>query len=184
MTINKIFLIFFSFTLFACSGAKESIMPFRNLGNFGESLFPVKNSDPQKIFRIWINNSTSIDRILTISQDTLFGNHANLVEIGSLSKGKREKDFYKKIEIVPKNGFENFFKKLDSLNLMSQQNRENFSNALHKPFSLYVVEYKNGESYNQFSFQTNYPNKSDEKNNYKSIENLIFKEFIWAFYMK
>jgi hypothetical protein len=65
LTILSLFILF---AFFNCSRGREAVMPFRNFISSGERLFPVKSSDAEYFVRIWINNSTSIDRIISISK--------------------------------------------------------------------------------------------------------------------
>lgn len=177
-------------TLFSCSTGQEVVMPFRNMIYSGERLFPIQKNDSEKAFRVWINNGTSIDRIITVSTDSIFGQQGKLTEIGFLDKKgliktKGEKIFKEK-DLTPQCGFERFFETIDSLELANYVSQDTFDYALnHQPFSLYVVEIKINNKYNQFQFRTHFPDtklRVDEK--YELIEKLIFDEFNYSFYMK
>ena len=177
-------------TLFSCSTGREVVMPFRNMVYSGERLFPIEQNDSEKAFRVWINNGTSIDRVISVSSDSIFGNQANLTEFGfidrkGLFKNKGEKIFNNK-DIIPKSGFEQFFEIIDSLNLINYSSQDSFDYVLnHQPFSLYVIEIKLNHKYNQFQFRTHFPDTTmrvEEK--YESIEKLLFNEFNYDFYMK
>lgn len=157
-------------------------MPFRNFGYSGERLFPIQSSDAENIVRIWINNSTSIDRVITISNDSILSPRAELIEIGLIKNG--EKKILTQENKVPASGIANFLNKLDSLNLFKYKSQENFSPFLHEPFSLYVIEQKKGEKYNQFSFRTNFPNDNEEETKFTILEKFIMDEFQWEFKLK
>jgi hypothetical protein len=174
-----------------CSSFKESVMPFRNLMYSGESIFPIKNNDSEWVFRAWINNGTSVDRIITVSSDSIFGNLSCIDEIGKLGNKKHKTTFiYNKQNVIPKSGYDMFFNKVDSLGLINYNTQENFNIArMHEPFSLYVVEFKSKNQYNQFSFRTYFPiSLSDTtlrvENQYEKVEELLFNEFDIQFYMK
>lgn len=157
-------------------------MPFRNYGYSGERLFPIQSSDAENIVRIWINNGTSIDRIVTVSNDSLFGKQSELIEIMLTGKAKRK--FLIQENKEPASGILNFLEKIDSLNLFQYESQENFYPALHQPHSFYVVEQKKEGKYNQFSFKTYFPIDESEKNKYSELEQFIMDEFQWEFKMK
>jgi len=190
--MKKLFLILIitGITLSSCSNQREVVMPFRNLLFSGERLFPVQNNDSKRIFRVWFNNGTSIDRVLTVSNDSVFNNQVKLREIGFLDKknliGRPSKImFYKEKEILPNCGFDKFFEIVDSLDLIHYSNQDSFNFPMHRPFSLYVVEIKLNNVYNQFTFRTYYPLKdSNIDKKYADIEKLIFDQFHFGFYVK
>ncbi|MFB6341955.1 hypothetical protein ACE1ET_09535 [Saccharicrinis sp. FJH62] len=167
----------------SCSTSNEVVMPFRNISYASERLFPIETNDSKKVFRVWFNNGTSIDKVITVSSDLTHGNHANYTEFGfkvkkGLIKHKTEKIFTEK-QITPKSGFESFFEIVDSLKLIDYTSQDSFGYTFdHQPFSLYVVEIKVNNRNNQFQFRTNFPDKEDKvEKKYELIENLIFDEF-------
>lgn len=174
----------------SCSIGHETVMPFRNMEYSGERLFPLEKNDSKIAFRVWINNGTSIDRVITVSFDSSFMNQCRLNEFGFLVKKgilkSRNIRFFNDKEIIPKNGFDNFFQTIDSLKLIDYSSQDSFDYVLdHQPFSLYVVEIKNNNKYNQFQFKTHFPNsKMEVDDKYGLIEKLIFREFDYEFYMK
>jgi hypothetical protein len=173
------------FAVTSCSTGREVIMPFRNYGYSGNRLLPVKTSTAEYSFRIWINNSTSIDRVISISKDSLDVFRGYLTEIGVLLKGKKSIPYYSQNKIVPKSGFEIFKKKLDSLNLLQLTNEVDLTQlTLHQGFSTYVVEIKNHNDFNTFQFDTYYPQKGQINEKYSAMENLMFAEFDIRHYFK
>lgn len=173
---NK-WLILLLFVLTKCSTGKEVILPFKNPPASG-SIFPVKTTNSDFTFRIWMGNSTSIDRIITVSIDSLFGSHATLIEIGELIHKKKSKQYYRQIQIIPKSGFTDFIKKLNELNLMTLKSLTNQLEVVeHSPFSTYVIEIKSATKFNTFVFETYYPVKRSNNEIYDNIEKLIFEEF-------
>jgi hypothetical protein len=166
----------------ACSTLYEPVMPFRNLSYSGERLLPIQENNSEKIFRVWFNNGTSVDRIITVSYDSLFEYQSKFQEIGILQKKSlfRSKDIkiFNETDITPQSGFKNFFLKIDSLNLLEYTNQVDFEYLInHQPFSLYVIEIKDKGKYNQFSFRTHFPISLDDSTKYINIEKLIFNEF-------
>ena len=166
---------------------EPTVMPFRNLVYSAERLFPIESSNSEKAFRAWINNGTSIDRVISVSSDSLFENQASLTEFGfcnkkGLFRSKSEK-FYNEEKINPKSGYDKFFKLIDSLNLMNYSNQGSFDYASnHQPFSLYVIEIKSNNRYNQFQFRTHFPDTTMKvEDKYEFIETLIFNEFDYQF---
>lgn|SRR5690606_3698982 len=182
--------IFLSYLLLSCSSSKEAFMPFRNMAYSGQSLLPVQKNNADWILRIWINNGTSVDRIITVSNDSLFKNQGKLLEIGFLNQkglfSTKEKYFFKEKDVSPKSGFEEFMLKIEALDLEDYTDQENFEMLLdHEPFSLYVVEYKKDRKYNQFVFRTHFPVEDfSNDNKFKSLEKLLFDEFNIDFYLK
>ena len=182
LTIISLFILF---AFFSCSTGREAVMPFRNFISSGERLFPVKSSDAEYFFRIWINNSTSIDRIISISKDSLDKFRGYFTEVGLLTKGKKTKKYYRQIKVEPKSGFDEFKNKIDSLNLLGLTNEKDLDELpLHQPFSSYTVEIKTYNKFNSFRFDTYYPYKGKIDEKYEAIEHLIFKEFDILQYFK
>lgn len=176
-------LLLFAFA--SCSSGREAVMPFRNLGYSGYRLFPAKFSTSEYLFRIWINNSTSVDRVISVSKDSLEDFQGYLIEVGILTKGEKTKQYYRQIKIKPKSGFEKLKQKIDSLNLLTLSTEPDLTELpLHQPFSSYVVEIKNHNEFNSFKFDTYYPYKGEINEKYEAIETLIFEEFDIKEYFK
>lgn len=76
-----------------CSSGYESILLFKNLDYSGERILPIKSNNSELCFRVWFNNSTSIDRIITISKDSLLGYQGKLTEIGYTNKKRKRVHF-------------------------------------------------------------------------------------------
>ena len=160
-------------------------MPNYNLFYNGDRLFPILSNDSETCFRIWFNHSSSIERVITISYDSISEYQGTLIEYGNLYKKKlvgkgyrKNKSIFREINITPKNGFENFMTSIDSLKLMTREKQNDFLIVPHQPFSFYVVEYKKNKEYNQFIFTTEFPIQYQENiNEYEDIQNLIFNEF-------
>jgi hypothetical protein len=162
-------------------------MPFRNYAYSGERLFPIQENSSETIFRVWFNNGTSLDRVITVSRDTLFNNQGYYVEFGLIMKKsflskEKARDFFHYERLTPNSGYDKFFKKLDSLEIMDLKNQTGFESALHEVYSLYVVEYKKSGKYNQFSFRTHF--KDSTSTGYTRIQQMLFKEFDWKYYLK
>ena len=163
-------------------------MPFRSYVYSGESLFPISENNSEFSFRAWVSYSTSIDRVFTVSYSKDLGYEGKFLEIQSNPTGKKKKDrtTFRQINITPKSGFEKFLFKVDSLNLMDakDQDQKNFPIALHEPFSLYVIEIKSHGKTHQFRFNTYFPSKEKVEDRYEQIQNLIFQEFDFKFYVQ
>lgn len=185
MKLTTLFL-FAQFAFFSCSTEREAVMPFRNFISSGDRLFPVQSSDAEYFFRFWINNSTSIDRVVSISKtDSLDKFSGYFTEIGFLTKDKKPKQYYRQIKIEPKSGFDEFKNKIDSLNLLDLKNEKDLDELpLHQPFSSYTVEIKTHNKFNSFRFDTYYPYKGKIDKKYEAIERLIFEEFNIPLYFK
>ena len=190
MKRQKFIFLILIISLLSCSTGQEVVMPFRNMVCSGERLFPIEKNDSEKAFRAWINNGTSIDRVVSVSSDSIFGNQATLTEFGyvdknGLFKHKGEKIFKDK-SIIPESGFERFFEIIDSLNLVNYSSQDSFDYILnHQPFSLYVIEIKLNHKYNQFQFRTHFPDTTMRvKEKYEFLVRLLFNEFNYDFYMK
>lgn len=174
---QKIFIFIFSIVFISCSTSYEVVNPFKNLGYSGDRLFPVKTNLSEYTFRIWISNSTSIDRIISISKDSADEYNGKLIEFGKTFNGKTYTDYYRNSDIKPKDGFTKFRQRLDSLNLLASTNKEKIEIVHHEPFSTYVVEIKDKGVFNTFRFDTYYPNKNEKADIYTRIEQLIFEQF-------
>ena len=166
----------------SCSTSYEVSQLYKNWGYSGERLLPIKTNDSKFSLRIWINNSTSVDRIISISKDSLEDYKGSLVEVGNLYNSSNKEGFFKESSITPNSGFLKFIDKIDSLNIFELPNRPGIEIVEHQPISLYVIEIKRDSLYNIFKFETHYPNQTIEKNKlqedkYLEIEKLIFKEF-------
>jgi hypothetical protein len=174
---QKIFTVILSIAFISCSTSYEVVNPFKNLGYSGDRLFPVKTNLSEYTFRIWISNSTSIDRVISISKDSADDYKGKLIEFGKTFNGKTYIEYYKCSDIEPKDGFAMFRQLLDSLNLLTTRNKTGIDIVHHKPFSTYVVEVKEKGAFNTFRFDTYYPNKTEDADVYTKIEQLIFEQF-------
>jgi len=185
---RKYYLILVSIIILTgCSTIQENVMPFRNHSCSGERLFPLKENESEKAFRVWFNNGTSIDRVITISYDSIWGYQGFLNEIGTVSKKGLVKsktiDFFSQKEIEPQNGYDNFFMKLDSLNLYNYENQQEFEYSMnHRPYSIYSIEIKDKNRYHQFNFKTRFPDTMKVEDKYLIIEKIVFDLFKYKFY--
>lgn len=173
----KIFTVIFTIAFVSCSTSYEVVNPFKNLSYSGDRLFPVKANLSEYTFRIWISNSTSIDRVISISKDSADEYHGTLIEFGKTFNGKTYADYYRSSDIEPKDGFAMFRQYLDSLNLLTIVYKKDIEIVHDEPFSTYVVEIKDKGSFNTFRFETYYPNKTENADIYTKIEKLIFEQF-------
>lgn len=89
----------------SCSTSYEVVNPFKNLGYSGDRLFPVKTNFSEFSFRVWISNSTSIDRVISISKDSAGEFQGKLIEYGKLFDGKSTKIFLGRVAYSPKMDF-------------------------------------------------------------------------------
>lgn len=174
---NLSLIILLAITISSCKSGYEVVTPFRNLGYSGNRLFPVKHNYSEFTFRFWINNSTSIDRVISISKDSADVIRGTLIEFGHLRNGKKYKEYFKETGNTPKDGFEIFIQKLDSLNVMDLKDKPLNEIVLHQPFSLYVVEFKKKTLFHSFSFESYYPNSYDQQDQYAALEKLLFEQF-------
>ena len=174
---QNVFTFIFIIAFVSCTTSYEVVNPFKNLGYSGDRLFPVKSNLSEYTFRIWISNSTSIDRVISISKDSADTYKGKLIEFGKKFNGKTYNDYFVSSDIKPKDGFEMFRKRLDSLNLLKTTNKTEIDIVHHEPFSTYVVEIKDKDAFNTFRFDTYYPNKTEDSDIYTKIEQLIFEQF-------
>lgn len=183
------FWLFLIIILSGCSAAHEVVMPFINFANTGNRLFPVEEDESEFVFRVWINNGTSVDRVISVSGDSIFGNRCTFFEMGSLDKKRlfkvKTQRFFNEVAIEPSCGFENLVLKIDSLNLLDCKSQTSFEFLLnHQPISLYSIEIKENGKYNQFNFRTYFPGNRKVSQDYERIQKLIFDEFRFKYYMK
>jgi hypothetical protein len=173
--------------LAGCASKREYVMPFKSFGYSGDRLFPISENNSEFTFRAWVSYSTSIDRVFTVSYDKNFGYDGKFLEIQSNPAGKNKEDrtTFNQTNIIPKDGFEKFILKVDSLNLMEvkDQDENTMQVPLHQPFSLYVIEIKSHGKVHQFRFNTYFPAKEKVDNKYEMVQDLIFQEFDFKFYL-
>ena len=186
--MNK-FWIFLFIVLTGCSAAHEVVMPFRNYALTGDRLFPVETNESEFAFRIWINNGTSVDRVISVSRDSIFGDLCKYFEFGFLDKKEifktKNERIFKEEYIEPACGFDNLILKIDSLTLLDLKSQTSFEYLLnHQPISLYSVEIKENGKYNQFTFRTYFPDTMKVSQDYERIQRLIFDEFNFDYYME
>lgn len=165
--------------LTSCSLRKETVMPFVNLRYSGERYFPVAESDADFSFRAYVNFSTSVDRIFTISMDKTLGDHGSRLEIFRLRQKGAGEPHLKFVTggITPRNGFDAFRDKIDSLHLMALKSEQDPVIALHEPIALFVIELKDRGRYNCFKFYAHLKNGLETRPEYVSIKDLVLKEF-------
>ncbi|MBS1500964.1 MAG: hypothetical protein JST32_02795 [Bacteroidetes bacterium] len=167
--------------LLGCSNMHEVVMPFRNLGYSGERLLPVSENSDEFTFRAWINYSTNIDRVYTISYSKDLGYSGEFSEI-ELTPGRKGHNKYKfkQRTVVPHSGFEKFITKVRSLNLLNVSTSDSVSIPFDTPVPIMVVEIKMDNKYHHFSFPSGVDQKKAEK--YEAVRNLISGEFDTKFY--
>lgn len=170
-------LLILVFLISSCSTRHEVVNPFKNLSYSGDRLFPVKSNFSDFSFRIWISNSTSIDRVISISKDSTGEFQGKLFEYGRLFDGKKYKGFFRDSDVSPKDGFVNFKRVIDSLNMLQLKDKAINEIVVHEPFSTYVIELKSKGVFNTFRFNTSYPNKTGNSDIYSRIEEFIFDQF-------
>ena len=177
--IKNILAIILTLSIISCSTSYEVVMPYKNLGGYsGSRLLPIKTNESEFTFRAWVNNSTSIDRVISISKDSGANYTGTLIEIGKKINGKKHVNYYNEISIIPLSGFVNFKKRIDSLQLQTMTSQPCCIGIPYdSPFSTYVIEIKTKQLYNCFRFDTNYPLKNEKLDIYTSIEKLLFDEF-------
>jgi len=143
MRLTKLFSILISLQLItSCSTSNEVIMPYKNWGYSGERLFPVKTNNSKFSLRVWVSNSTSVDRIISISKDTFDDYKGYLVEYGNFYHRSFKKSLFKQSSITPKDGFSNFIQKIDSLKLLQLSSKQSIGVVEHQPISLYIAATK------------------------------------------
>ncbi len=151
-----------------------------------ERLLPVEFSNANFEFRVWINNSTPIDRVISVSKvndaiydhDVFKGNTKGyLVEMSALDEDTTSVALYKKTTILPKSGIDSFIAKVDSLKLFDEEGVTDPEVFLDQPYSIYIIELKEHGKYHRFRFYTNFPYKKEEQGKYGKIQNFIFSEF-------
>jgi hypothetical protein len=163
--------------LTSCSAGYEVVNPYKNLGYSGDRLFPIKTNHSEFSLRIWISNSTSIDRVISISKDKDEDYQGSVIEFGKLFNGKVYTDYYKNFDIKPKDGFSTFKQQVDSLNLLNLKTKPDIEIVYDQPFSTYVIEIKEDNSFNTFRFNTYYPYETEQEDIYSKIEKYITNEF-------
>lgn len=154
---------------------------------------PVQENKSELTFRAYINLSTQIERVLTITKDTTRGYQGYLTELipGKKRKGQTtSKGRYIVHRVEPLSGYKNFFAKLDSLRVDTLQNQHDFRFPFDYPFSQYIVEYKKGKLYRQFKFNTylsarnlNKPQPKPE-DLYEQLQQLLLAEFTFKTYFE
>jgi len=189
MKNRKLLILLILGFILGCSSPKELTMPFYNMDYTGDRLFPIESNKDIKVFRAWLNLSTSVERVITVSVDSDSTYNGTLIEFGKhyrkniLKKGySPSKVFYRKNSIEPINGFENFFAYLSELELISLKDRDEVEILPHEPVALLVIEYKDRDDYNQFRFHFTYRDiEEDTRDEYDKIRYFLIDEFYHNF---
>jgi len=184
---NRIKVVVLSFTIFLSTMTnlycQEVVMPYINYGFSGNRFVPIQISDAEYTLRIWINNSTSIDRVITILKNKDEDPVSYFSEIGFMESTDSlnhsiNNQFVNIKEIPPKSGIEKFMFKLDSLQIMEYPaSQDSFNFVFHQPFSRFIVELKRNDKYKYFSFCTFYPGEGEVEKRYSELELLIWEEY-------
>lgn len=179
---TKILYLFIILISGSCGSPKELTMPYFNYFYSGDRLFPIKINDDEISIRVWINLGTSTERVITVSRDSSELFSGTLIQYGEdykknlLKKGySPSKSFFKTIEIKPKNGFENFFATAEKLKFIDVKNQEELVVSLHRPISIFVIEYKINSEYNVFKFYS--ADGKAEGKEYQEIQDFLLQEF-------
>ena len=143
---------------------------------------PIESFEEDDVLRIWIDRSSSITQILTIVKDSS-ESYCEFIEVGYKFRRKKLIPYFKKKEICPVNGWDDFYIKLEGLKPAKITSRKHnpASDALILGHSIskYFVELKNEKSINRFEFYSQYPSNNFPSNmkQYCEFEKLMLTSF-------
>jgi hypothetical protein len=184
MKIKLLFILLFPLQVFAQS-------EYGYIYPSDVSITPLNLSKNDFAFRLYANNGKSVNRIYTITLDTLepvFDGMYDGIEkpvsiigklmlYGKVGIGKKSKNYYDEI------GFEEE-RTLEILNILMVQNWKDFENRiddiplpLHSNASIYTIEILNSGAYYTFKFITQYPNEKTLDTKYEELEVVFFNLF-------
>lgn len=147
-----------------------------------KGISPIELLYEEKIIRIWIDRSSSVNELITIFRDSS-ENYAEYLEIGYFFKRDNPKAHFSKTEICPSQGWEKFFGQLDSLKLNELKTRKNDPSSdgiiMGHPRSRYLIEIKEFDSIKRFEFYSFYPSPEfpEDMTTYKALEKLLLSSF-------
>ncbi len=167
--------------MFGCKSKSTYIYGLEPL----ESIRDYESILDEDVVRVWITG-TSITKVLSI----YFGptiRHATYLEMGKKYKKRpfnryKEQDHYKHIPVTPLQGWDTFFKQLDSLDYYRLWDRpfiESDGRPMHRAMTKYLVEVKKGDIIKRFEFYSYYPSQQfpDNMDKFKAFEKLIRTSF-------
>jgi hypothetical protein len=159
--------------LASCGSPREVMMPYRNYSLTANRLLPLQYSNDKKSIRIWISESTSLDRVITVSKSLDSSYSGELTIFGpGIGNAQKTKGYFITKKMVPESGYKNFFSEIDSLNLGSLSDQKNIEVVSDRPVEICIIVYLDNGNYTKFRFQSGL-----SYSDYKVIEALIQKEF-------
>ncbi len=186
----KAIIYLFGLLFIGCATPYEARLMFSNIDYNAMSIRPLSFSNDDFAFRLYANNGSSLDRIITLSVDTMqfFADtliadidiikEGDIKYIGTLFYEKNNKSVgtFQSIQLDRERASKTI-DKLKEMNLFSYEFRDTIPLALHTPFSTYVIEIKNGKQYHSFRFATHYPTKTPLTTKYEKLEKDFFEFF-------
>ena len=162
--------------LYGCSSSKEIKLGFEQPDMIADRLFPIEVSDSDTIIRIWIQNSRSVNRVITAEFKSEIGYSTLYTEFGYLYRktlfGTKRKSIFRQRNVFPDGKSEDFLNQLHALKPLNLVDEKNFDLGPHDVISFYFVEVKYGASINKFQFNQHLPDTSANNSVYGKIARL------------
>jgi hypothetical protein len=186
--MNKIILGILIFKSLASFSQSEANLPFSNLSHNSMSIRPLNLLEVDFAFRLYANNGRSLDRIITLTYDSIKPLYVGdtLIE-SSYSEGStiylgllfdnENKEYYYNIESINSERINNLLSVLKNINFNTYSNRTTIPRSLHSPYSSYTIEIVKNNRYHTFKFITNFPEETNLDSEYEKLEGLLIKLF-------
>src|SRR5690606_37942497 len=147
--MRPIALIVFLFLISSCVQPKyysEYVFPYRNYTENYSPFVPINLLNLDTVYRIWFFESTSLDRLIVITNQEKNKFQAELIEFGFFHNKKHKKEIFPLKVITGKDSLNKFINCLDSISKKNLINVVTLKFANDKPIKHFFLERKINKS--------------------------------------
>ena len=143
--MRSIALIVFLFLISSCVQPKyysENVFPYRNYTENHSPFVPINLLNMDTVYRIWFFESTSLDRLIVITNHEKTKFQAELVEFGFVQNKKQIKEVFRLKAITGKDSLSKFIEYLDVISKNDSISVDTTEIAYDQPIKHFFLERK------------------------------------------
>lgn len=147
--MRPIALIVSLFLISSCVQPKyysEYVFPYRNYTENYSPFVPINLLNLNTVYRIWLFESTSLDRLIVITNQEKNKFQAELIEFGFVHNKKQEKEVFRLKVITGKDSLNKFIECLDLISKNDSINADTIKVAYDQPIKHFFLERKINKS--------------------------------------
>ena len=120
----------------------ENVMPFKNYTATYSPFVPINLLDLDTVYRIWMFESTTLDRLIVISNNEQDELNAELILFGSVLNKKETKEVFKRRMLHGKDSLNSFIENLQLITKGESVNPDTLRVVYDEPIKHYILEKK------------------------------------------